>query len=280
MGSSYFSRCRTNERFTSTKRYPLAGGGDKWLVYDWDQRRSIDVHVLKEVEEGFVFKAVEKFIDNLPANVVKVEISKEGALLSSSSDPLDDRSWVPFYPPRTDFPRHVATVRRSDLTEVDRLGLQVDLTTYRPRLGETRQVVFKYYFTENDVTNWWHEANCVMRMPRHPSIVPFDALVVDTVGGVDRVVGFTTRYIPGGTLSENMDRVFKLRYLEQIINVGALSLVFLTALYTNYWALSNRLSITSTSTWVSFTATYARGTFLLTLRQIVFNSSTSIVGQN
>jgi len=81
-----------------------------------------------------------------------------------------------------------------------------------------RQVVFKYYITENDVVSWWHEANCVMRMPRHPNIVPFDSLVVDTVGSVDRVVGFTTHYIPGGTLSENKDRVFKPKYLEQLIN--------------------------------------------------------------
>ncbi|KAK4108087.1 hypothetical protein N656DRAFT_792802 [Canariomyces notabilis] len=58
-----------------------------------------------------------------------------------------------------------------------------------------------------------------MRMPKHPNIVPFDSLVVDRIDGVDRVVGFTTRYIPGGTLYENKERVFKLKYLEQLINV-------------------------------------------------------------
>jgi len=105
MGSSYFSRCSIGERFTSARRYPLAGGGDKWLIYDWDQRRSVDVCVPEEVEEDFVFKAVKGFINDLPANVVQVEISKDGELSFNSSNPFDDRSWVPFYPPRTDFPR-------------------------------------------------------------------------------------------------------------------------------------------------------------------------------
>ncbi|KAK3322924.1 hypothetical protein B0H66DRAFT_602347 [Apodospora peruviana] len=57
-----------------------------------------------------------------------------------------------------------------------------------------------------------------MRIPKHPNIVPFDALVVDKLDGVDRVVGFTTRFIPGGNLDENKTRVFKLKYLEQLIS--------------------------------------------------------------
>ncbi|KAL2130685.1 hypothetical protein VTI74DRAFT_6098 [Chaetomium olivicolor] len=58
-----------------------------------------------------------------------------------------------------------------------------------------------------------------MRMPPHPNIAPFDALIVDLIEGVARVVGFTTHYIPGGTLFENNTRVFKLKYLQQLINV-------------------------------------------------------------
>ncbi len=61
-----------------------------------------------------------------------------------------------------------------------------------------------------------------MRIPPHPNIVPLDALVVDSIDGVDRVVGFTTRYVPGFTLHENNTRVFKLKYLEQLISVSSL----------------------------------------------------------
>lgn len=59
--------------------------------------------------------------------------------------------------------------------------------------------------------------NVWMRLPAHPSIVPFDRLVLDELRG--HVVGFTSLYIPGGTLSENKSRVFKLEWLRQLTSV-------------------------------------------------------------
>jgi hypothetical protein len=59
-----------------------------------------------------------------------------------------------------------------------------------------------------------------MRIPRHPNIVSFDALVIDKIGGVDRAVGFTTAHIPGDPLYLNMHRTFKLKYVEQLIDVS------------------------------------------------------------
>lgn len=56
-----------------------------------------------------------------------------------------------------------------------------------------------------------------MRLPKHPHIVPFMNIVVDELEG--RFVGFTTKYIPGGTLEENKSRPFKLRWLRQLMNV-------------------------------------------------------------
>ncbi len=223
MGLSCFSRCKLEYRFCTGMRYPFGNGGHQWLLYDWDQRRVIDVLVPgpDDVQETFVLEAVVKFIDHLPSDVVQVTLSKGGNLVSSSSDLTLDRSWAPFYPARTDFPRRVLTTRRRDLTELERLGVGVDLTPApdSSHSGGTRVVAFKYYLTENDVANSRHETNCVLRL-RHPNIVPFDSLVVDRIENVDRVVGFTTRYIPGGTLSENKSRVFKLKYLRELISVG------------------------------------------------------------
>lgn len=54
-----------------------------------------------------------------------------------------------------------------------------------------------------------------MRLPRHPNIVPFDRVVVDELEG--RVVGFTNDYVPGGSLEKNQSRVFKLKWLQQLI---------------------------------------------------------------
>jgi serine/threonine protein kinase len=63
----------------------------------------------------------------------------------------------------------------------------------------------------------WKEMSLWMRLPRHPNIVPFDRVVVDELEG--RVVGFTSSYVPGGNLEQNKSRVFKLKWLQQLIQV-------------------------------------------------------------
>ena len=59
--------------------------------------------------------------------------------------------------------------------------------------------------------------NLWMRLPNHPNIVPFDRVVIDELEG--RVFGFTTEYVPGENLEINKARVFKLKYLQQLIQV-------------------------------------------------------------
>ncbi|KAI6778045.1 uncharacterized protein J7T54_007653 [Emericellopsis cladophorae] len=59
--------------------------------------------------------------------------------------------------------------------------------------------------------------NLWMRLPCHPNIVPFDRIVIDELEG--RVVGFTSGYVPGGNLEENKSRVFRLKWLQQLIKV-------------------------------------------------------------
>jgi serine/threonine protein kinase len=56
-----------------------------------------------------------------------------------------------------------------------------------------------------------------MRLPAHPNIVPFDRVVVDEIHG--RVIGFTSKYIPGGTLDKATTRVFKIAWLHQLLDV-------------------------------------------------------------
>ncbi|KAJ3577557.1 hypothetical protein NPX13_g3006 [Xylaria arbuscula] len=50
--------------------------------------------------------------------------------------------------------------------------------------------------------------------PLTSNIVPFDRLVLDEIHG--HIVGFTSFYIPGGTLSGNKSRMFKLKWLQQL----------------------------------------------------------------
>ncbi|EFY91395.1 hypothetical protein MAC_02558 [Metarhizium acridum CQMa 102] len=94
---------------------------------------------------------------------------------------------------------------------IDSLGPDV----YAIHLSQDGELVSVSTEPEDDQgTCIWHEMNLWMRLPQHPNIVPFDRLVLDEVNG--RVVGFTTLYIPGGTLSKNKSRKFKLKWLRQL----------------------------------------------------------------
>lgn len=219
MGRHYFAGNPVT-RCSYSQITPTLKGKDEWLVHDWDQRRCLDVHVPRGADVCFVSTAVRELIDTVSSDVVRLEIAHDGSLVSSSTDRALDPSLVPFYPRRTDFPWDAETIDRGLLTEVDRLGKQVDLVRYSPRPGVMSDVVFKYNLTAGNVARFWHEANCVMQMPKHPNIVPFDALVLDAVDNSYRVVGFTTRYVPGGTLLDNRNRVFKLKYLKQLLDVS------------------------------------------------------------
>ena len=72
----------------------------------------------------------------------------------------------------------------------------------------------------NGMFRTWFELNSWSRLPRdHPHIVPFDSVVLDAHTGA--IVGFTTRYIPGGNLRETNAtmRPFRLRWLRQLLSV-------------------------------------------------------------
>ncbi|KAL2259781.1 hypothetical protein VTK26DRAFT_6406 [Humicola hyalothermophila] len=214
MGSSFVHVCEDTYRFFLDEPNPDDTISNLDLQ-EWV--RPSDAFSDQTVE--YICSVLPRFMDDLPADVTQAEMDWDGNVLSTPSDPQLDRTWVPPCPLRTDFPRLVPTVRRRDLTEVDRFGSHTDLVRYSPKPGETRLVVFKYNTVHGCAYMWWHEANVVVRMPRHPNIVPLDALVTDVIGGEQRVVGFTTRYIPGETLARNNRlRQFKLKYLKQLIS--------------------------------------------------------------
>ncbi|KAK3936553.1 hypothetical protein QBC46DRAFT_418712 [Diplogelasinospora grovesii] len=85
-----------------------------------------------------------------------------------------------------------------------------------PQPGQPKRVAFKYYINQRNIECFWIEVNCVIRIPKHPNIVSFDRLVTDTIGDEEKVVGFTTAFVSGGTVDDNLDRLFKLKYLKQL----------------------------------------------------------------
>jgi hypothetical protein len=133
-------------RFNSVMKSWDPVHGNYHAVTDFDQRRTITVSTPEDEDEGFVFEVLEELIDDIPADVVHITVSNNGELLATSTANDSDWTMIPFYPSLTQFPP-VPKVRRSQLTEIERLGLQVDHTTYEPTPGETKHVVFKYYVT-------------------------------------------------------------------------------------------------------------------------------------
>lgn len=234
----YYDNCLPDERFASIgSRLDSTYGteGSPWIIIDWDQRRVVSVETSwREGNEDFIIEALAKHIDDgLPRDALLLEIGRAGELISYSTKAEDDDTLIPSYQSTTNFPPHIPRVRRSDLTEKERMGVQVNLVNCKAGSGNdqnSRQLAFKYYFTPNNIALVWNEINCWMRLPPHPSIVPFNSLVLDSVPTLaegsfpathdeEKVVGFTTCFIPGGTIFDNTSRPFRLTHLRQLISV-------------------------------------------------------------
>ena len=59
----------------------------------------------------------------------------------------------------------------------------------------------------------WDELNLLKSLPPHPNIVPVDRVVLEDVES--RVIGFTIKYIPGGTL-DNSKQPFRFEWIQQL----------------------------------------------------------------
>jgi hypothetical protein len=210
----------------------LARGPYTWHITDFDQRRHFSVTYsplapVQDVEEteDICLTKLRKHLDDLDADVLGVRFSDPDGPITVSTDEKDDVTWYvnchSLSALKLPFP--AKTIGIESLTELDRLGPQVDLVTYGgdPTVNgvANTKVAFKYWFIANGMFRKWYELQCWCRLPRdHPHIVPFDAVVLDDVRG--GVVGFTSLYIPGGTLRDSATtRPFRLVWLQQLLSV-------------------------------------------------------------
>lgn len=118
------------DRLFATSADITPGWSSTWRIMDWDQRRLISVTMDGEVEsEEPAIEHLSRHIENLASDVVDIEVSHKGDLLTTSADPERDETWCLTYPAlaTTDLPDHIQVVSRSDLEELDRLGPMVDL---------------------------------------------------------------------------------------------------------------------------------------------------------
>lgn len=230
----FFDHCQPEQRFNAYESNSFHGGPTIWQTIDWDQRRYISISVPEYVDVGDEDEEVEErvirvlsgLVDKLDDDVNVVNFSMEDDFISISSDPRDDSAIVPLYCPTDMIPEQYRVgrfVSRADLVEIDRLSQCVDLVTYRSQPGS--RAVFKYQFHHDQALRNWHELNCWLRVSEHPNIVPLEYVVTDyeDVPGhgnnVQVVVGFTSAFVPGETLDHKASRAFKLKYLEQLLEV-------------------------------------------------------------
>jgi hypothetical protein len=201
------------------------GGPSEWWICDVDQRRMFTVKMDEEQDTDEVaFEHFKKHVDDLGIDVTLIHLAPDGHILSVSTDPIHDATECVYYPQLDliQIPAGVQTVIRSEMRELDRLIGNVDLVSYQvetddTELPVTKKAVFKYYWHTQFVGKIWDEMNLWLRLSHHPNIISIDRLVLDEVQG--GVVGFTTLFIPGGTLEDNVSRTFKLKWCRQLMAV-------------------------------------------------------------
>ena len=108
------------------------------------------------------------------------------------------------------------TIDVRDLVEIDRLYFCVDRVA--PKSNPDKGVVFKYALFDAQAFRMWREVNILSAIAPHPNILPLKSLITDGGENDPRLLGFTTEFIPGGTLVENTSRRFKLKWLNQLIS--------------------------------------------------------------
>ncbi|QKD52397.1 uncharacterized protein FOBCDRAFT_317869 [Fusarium oxysporum Fo47] len=197
------------------------GGPSTWQSIDWDQRRVVSVTMDGEQDdESLAIEHFSRHSNQLSPDIHRIYVSHNGEINSTYTDSKNGPTCCVHYPSLHDAcpPEEVQIVRRDKLEELERLGPDADLVAYSPCIeGSAKKGVFKYYFLWQYAQMSWKEMNLWMRLPCNPNIVPFDQVVVDELEG--RIVGFTSNYVPGGNLEENKSRVFKLKWLQQLIKV-------------------------------------------------------------
>ncbi|KAH7396168.1 hypothetical protein BKA66DRAFT_438126 [Pyrenochaeta sp. MPI-SDFR-AT-0127] len=189
-------------------------------VWDWDQLRMVKVKgsaKLFPAYEDVEVPVLAKFADSLLPEVRAVTVDKDGLLSDISTDPEeDDTEFVPYLPlSEVESLADARTVKYSKLQELDRLGPGVDLSSYEDEFGSPRRVAFKFNTLGKPrmLQMAWDELHVLKTLPPHPNLVPLDRVVLEDAES--RVIGFTTDYIPGGTL-ENPLIPFRFEWLQQL----------------------------------------------------------------
>ena len=166
---------------------------------------------------------IARHIDQLDPDVTLIDVTPDGALFSTSTDLQHGQVTAIMFSPLEMMPANFtsSTIFRAKLVEVERWANTCDLVSCVDLSSGVRKVaVFKYGWYGQWAEKQWDELNCWMRLTGHTNIVPFDRIVTDYaelpgLGCKKVTVGFTTKFVGGGTLDDNRSRPFKFSHIDQ-----------------------------------------------------------------
>ncbi|KAH6706413.1 kinase-like domain-containing protein [Leptodontidium sp. MPI-SDFR-AT-0119] len=168
-------------------------------------------------DEDVEVPILARFADYLSPEVRAVTVDDQGLISEVSKDPKEeDLFFIGYLPFSTTESLHdCRIIQYSKLQELDRLGPGVDLSSYFDESGIPQQVAFKFnpIGKPRRLQMAWDELNILKSLPSHPNILPFDRVVLEDVES--RVIGFTTKYIPSGTLDKSK-LPFRFEWLRQL----------------------------------------------------------------
>ena len=188
-----------------------------------DQLRMIKVKGTAKLfppEEDRELSILAQFADYLSPEVRAITVGDDGLLTRISIDPEEDGTLFLVYP-------HFSlcgsladcrTIQYSELQELDRLTPFINLSSYEDedRSG-IPQRLFKFNILNKPLRLQmaWDGLNIIKSLPPKPNIIPFHSLVLNEES---RVIGFTTKYILGGTLA-NPKIPLRFEWLQELTHV-------------------------------------------------------------
>lgn len=186
------------------------------MIKDQGHRQTVSAREDKEC----LFLA--KFADYLSPEVLVVIVNDDGLLTGVSTDSNEDDSlfvaYIPFSMIKSlpDCSRaDCCTIFYSKFEELDPLGPGVDLLSYKGESGTPQKVTFKFNVIKRPICLQmaWDEVNILKNLPPHLNTEPFDCVILEDVES--QMIGFTTKYIPGGILanSTNLKVPFRFEWL-------------------------------------------------------------------
>ncbi|KAJ5826710.1 hypothetical protein N7447_003473 [Penicillium robsamsonii] len=192
-------------------------------VWDWDQLRMVKIKGTAKIfppEKDRELSILARFADYLSPDVRAITVDDDGLLTRVSTNLEEDDTLFLAYIPFSlcGSLADCRTIQYSKLQELDRLGPFIDLISYENESGIPQKVIFKFNVLNKPlrIQMAWDELNILNRLPPHPNIIPFDRVVLEDQES--RVIGFTTKYIPGGTLA-NLKILFRFEWLQQLTQV-------------------------------------------------------------